>query len=304
VDRKFVENMPLNGRSFQSLILLTPGVTAAPGAFTNGQGEFSVNGQRTETNYYTVDGVSANTGMADLTRAGGTPSETAVGTTHSLVSVDALQEFRIRTSTYSAEYGRTPGAQISFQTRSGMNAWHGSLFDYLRNDVLDANNWFNDNAGLHKTAERQNDFGSTVGGPVRIPGLYNGKDKTFFFFSYEGLRLTVPQPALTVDVPDTALRQNSPAAIQPLLNAFPIQNGAEQGNGLALFTGTYSSPSSVNAYSVRVDHTFGDKLQIFGRYADTPSDSLTRLAAANFATLVLPMSKRQQSGPQACSRRA
>jgi hypothetical protein len=285
VDRKFVENMPLNGRSFQSLILLAPGVISVPGAFTNGQGEFSVNGQRTETNYYTVDGISANTGMTDLNRVGGTPGETALGTTQSLVSIDALQEFRINTSTYSAEYGRSPGAQIFFQTRSGTNAWHGSLFEYFRNSVLDSNNWFNDAAGLPKTAERQNDFGGTVGGPVEIPGLYNGKDRTFFFFSYEGLRLTVPQAAFTVNVPDTALRQNSPAAIQPLLNAFPIQNGAEQGNGMALFTGSYSSPSSLDAYSIRVDHNFSDKLQVFGRFADTPSNSLSRFVPLNFATL-------------------
>lgn len=287
VDRQFVENIPLNGRSFQSLILLTPGITAVPGASVNGQGEFSVNGQRTETNYFTVDGVSANTGMSALggivSGNGVTPAETALGTTQSMVSVDALQEFRIQTSTYSAEYGRTPGGQISFQTRSGTNAWHGSAFDYFRNDALDANNWFNNAAGLSKTAERQNDFGGTLGGPVKIPGLYNGKDKTFFFFSYEGLRLTIPQAAFTVDVPNTFLRQNAPAAVQPLLNAFPIQNGADDPNCLppgppapdatclALFTGSYSSPSSVDAYSIRVDHTFGDKLRIFGRYNDSPS---------------------------------
>src|ERR1700739_2954577 len=285
VDRQFVENIPLNGRSFQSLILLTPGVTAALGAITNSTGEFSVNGQRTESNYYMVDGVSANTGMAGLSGVGATPAETSLGTTQSLVSIDALEEFRINTSTYSAEYGRTPGAQISFQTRSGTNTWHGSLFDYFRNDALDSNNWFNDAAGLPKTAERQNYFGGTAGGPIRIPGFYNGKDKTFFFLSYEGLRLVVPQPAFTVDVPDTALRQDSPIAIQPILNAFPFQNGAEQGNGLALFTGSYSSPSSLDAYSIRVDHNFTEKLRIFGRFADTPSNSLRRNVPDDFASL-------------------
>ena len=285
IDRQFVENIPLNGRSFQSLIELTPGVIAVPGASTGSSGEFSVNGQRTETNNYMVDGVSANNGNGDLARVGGTPGVTALGTTQSLVSIDALQEFRISTSTYSAEFGRYPGAQISFQTRSGTNVMHGSAFDYFRNGVMDANNWFNDNAGLPKTAERQNDFGGTVGGPVRIPGLYNGKDKTFFFFSYEGLRLAVPQAAFTLDVPDTALRQDSPSALQPILNAFPIENGADQGNGLALFTGAYSSPKSLDAYSIRADHSFGDKLHIFGRYADTPSDSMARYIPANFACL-------------------
>ena len=228
VDRQFADNLPMNGRSFQTLITLAPGVTAVPGAVTGAQGEFSVNGQRTEANYFTVDGVASNTGTVAVNAgnasgiAGLTPSETALGTTQSLVSVDDLQEFRINTSSYSAEYGRTPGGQISFLTRLGTNDWHGSAFDYFRNEVLDANNWFNDHAGLQKTAERQNDFGGTLGGPVEIPGLYSGKDRTFFFFSYEGLRLDVPQPAQTSEVPDTFLRENAPAAVQPLLNAFPV----------------------------------------------------------------------------------
>jgi hypothetical protein len=283
VDQQFIENIPMNGRSFQSLILLTPGVNAVPNASVNNQGEFSINGQRTEANYYTVDGVSANTGQYNIWQVGATPQETQLGTTQSLVSLDALQEFRINTSTYSAEYGRMPGGQISFQTRPGTNAWHGSLFDYFRNNVLDANNWFNNAANLPPTAEQQNDFGGTVGGPIRIPGVYNGTDKTFFFFSYEGLRLIVPQPAETSDVPDNALRQAAPVAIQPLIDAFPLANGADLGNGLALFTATYSAPSSLDAYSIRVDHSLGEKLKLFGRYADTPSSVDSRGAPGNFA---------------------
>lgn len=286
IDRKFVDTMPLNGRSFQSLIALAPGVTAVPGATLNQTGEFSVNGQRANSNSYMVDGVSANTGMVNLGRSGNTPGETALGTTQSLASVDALQEFRINTSTYSAEYGRYPGAQISLQTRSGTNTWHGTMFEYFRNVVLDAHNWFNDASHLSRTPEKQNDFGGVLGGPVLIPHVYDGKDKTFFFFSYEGLRLQVPQAALTTDVPDTAMRQNAPAALRPILNAFPLQTGAEQGNGLALYTGSYSAPSSLDAYSIRLDHTFGPKLQIFGRYADTPSKSQTRFTPYDFANVV------------------
>nr|UXE46039.1 hypothetical protein Hi04_10k_c5548_00004 [uncultured bacterium] len=291
VDRQFVENIPLNGRSFQSLITIVPGTTQVPGASAGQTGEFSINGQRTEANYFTVDGVSVNTGVNALAGtntsgiSGSTPSETALGTTQSLVSVDALQEFRIATSTYSAEFGRTPGGQVSLLTRSGTNEWHGSLFDYFRNDALDANNWFNDNANLPKTAERQNDFGGTLGGPVEIPKFYDGKNKTFFFFSYEGMRLRVPQPVQSTMVPDTFLRQNGPAAIQPLLNAFPMQNGAEQGNDLALFSAAYSAPSTLDATSVRLDHTFGDKLKIFGRYSDSPSESTTR-NSENLANLI------------------
>ena len=272
VDSQFVENMPLNGRSFQSLLELTPGVTPVPGGTVGQQGEFSVNGQRTESNYYTVDGVSANTGAQNLWSIGGTPQETALGTTQSMVSVDDLQEFRISTSTYSAEYGRNPGAQISLQTRSGSNSPHGSTFDYLRNDAMDANNWFNDNTGTRKTAERQNDFGGTFGGPVYIAHLYNGKDKTFFFFSYEGLRLVNPQPALTVQVPDkTLLTSLASSPMLPLLEQFPVANGPDLGDGVADFTGSYSAPSNLNATSIRIDHTFGSKLSVFGRFAYTPS---------------------------------
>ncbi len=181
VDRNFIENMPLNGRSFQDLILLTPGVTTNSPQ-QNGQsgatGEFSVNGQRTESNVYMVDGVNANTGgylygYGTPGSSGSLPSATALGTTQSLTSVDDLQEFRVSSSSYSAEYGLSPGGQFSFQTRSGTNAFHGSAFEYLRNDAFDANNWFNDNTTpvTPKTAERQNDFGGTVWRPDRYPAF-------------------------------------------------------------------------------------------------------------------------------------
>lgn len=235
IDRKFVENMPLNGRSFQSLISLAPGVVQTPipyGSSAGNSGEFSVNGQRTEANYYTVDGVSANVGVGNqgsysAGAAGLTPSQTALGTTQNMASIDALQEFRINTSTYSAEYGRTPGGQISLQTRSGTGQWHGTLFDYFRNDALDANNWFNDHTThvTRKTAERQNDFGGTFGGPFVLPHLYHGDRRTFFFYSYEGLKLTLPTPATTTQVPDSSLRSVTASGLQPFINAFTIANG-------------------------------------------------------------------------------
>src|SRR5437660_2440104 len=173
VDQTYVKNMPLNGRSFQDLILLTPGaVTQTPqvnpnnSAFTGlGQsGEFSVNGQRTESNYYTVDGVSANVGATGgvMIQGGGpsgsVPGATALGTTQALVSVDDLQEFRVQSSTYSAEYARNPGGQFAFETKSGANQWHGTGFDYLRNNYFDANDWFNDYLKVPEAPLRQNDF--------------------------------------------------------------------------------------------------------------------------------------------------
>src|ERR1044071_7763444 len=143
IDRQFVGNLPLNGRSFQSLITLTPGVVLTTATSLN-RGQFSVNGQRANANYFTVDGVSANVGanassVPGQSGAGSLPALSAFGGTNNLVSVDALQEFRIQTSTYAPEFGRTPGAQVSIVTRAGSNEFHGSAFEYFRNDVLDAN---------------------------------------------------------------------------------------------------------------------------------------------------------------------
>ncbi|HEY1501231.1 MAG TPA: TonB-dependent receptor [Acidobacteriaceae bacterium] len=290
IDRDFVENMPLNGRSLQDLMVLVPGVALVGNAGSGGNsspgngGEITVNGQRTEANAFSVDGVNSNVGAPPGTIggtygnagfAGATPAETALGTTQSMVSVDALQEFRATTSTYSAEYGRTPGGQFSFTTRSGTNDWHGSVFDYFRNEALDANNWLNnaENPQVPREKERQNDFGGTVGGPIRIPHLYNGKDKSFFSFSYEGLRLWTPQGLYTRSVPDQALRQQAPAALQPVLNAFPVANKGEDGlnDGLGIFQIGQSYPSSIDSISARLDHNFNQKFKIFGRYASTPS---------------------------------
>jgi hypothetical protein len=279
VDRKYVENMPLNGRSFQDLILLTPGVvtnTPQGSAIAGRSGEFSVNGQRSESNYYTVDGVSANIGIAPDTAArtgvsGSLPAPTALGTTQSLVSLDALEEFRVATSSYSAEYGRNPGGQFSFVTRSGTNNWHGTAFEYLRNDAFDANDWFNNYFSSTKPPLRQNDFGGTLGGPIDIPGLYRGRDRTFFFFSYEGLRLIQPQAAAQVLVPDATLRQNTPAPLQSVLNAFPVPTGADLGDGLAPFVGSWSNPGSIDATSIRLDHVVHEKLRLFFRFANATS---------------------------------
>jgi hypothetical protein len=270
VDRTFADSLPLNGRSFQTLIMLTPGVVVTQTAFDD-QGQFSVNGQRADANYFTVDGVSANfgvTGYFPLVQAagGGLPALTVSGGTNSLVSVDAMQEFRVQTSSFAPEFGRTPGGQVSILTRSGTNDFHGTLFEYFRNDVLDANDWFNgytNNPPLRKAEERQNDFGGVFGGPII-------KNKTFFFFSYEGLRLRQPSTQETV-VPDNASRGEAPASIQPFLNAYPIQNGSELGSGLAQFNASFSDPSSLNAYSIRIDHVVNEKINLFGRYDYSPS---------------------------------
>jgi len=269
VDRQFAENLPMNGRSFQTLIQLTPGVVLTPNAQGN-EGQFSVNGQRSAANYWMVDGVGANIGTGANFNAGNgvggaLGSFSVLGGTNSLVSVDAMQEFRIQTSTYAPEFGRTPGAQISIVTRSGTNQFHGTAFDYLRNSVLDANNWFANRAGLPKPEERQNDFGGTFGGPIV-------KDRTFFFFSYEGLRLRLPETTLST-VPDLNARMNAIPAMQPYLNAYPIPNGPDNAaTGVAQFNASYSNPATLNAYSLRIDHKLTSKLTLFGRYNYSPSE--------------------------------
>src|SRR5713101_250892 len=300
VDQTYVKNMPLNGRSFQDLILLTPGaVTQTPQVsqlprISGQNGEFSINGQRTDANNYTVDGVSANVGATagdNMTTGAGASGSlaagTALGTTQALVSVDALQEFRIQSSSYSAEYGRNPGGQFAFQTKSGTNQFHGTAYDYLRNDVFDARDWFTNYFALKKPAIRQNDFGGTLGGPVKVPGLYNGKDKTFFFVSYEGLRLTSPQPAATIFVPDATLRASAPAPLNQVLNAWPLPspNGIDDTtNGFAQYIGSWSNPSSLDSTGVRFDHVVNDKLRLFFRFSDTGSRSATRAVGRNSPT--------------------
>jgi len=267
VDRKFADNIPLNGRTLQTLISLTPGVVMTATAF-NDQGQFSVNGQRADANYFTVDGVSANFGVTGFlammqSASGALPALSASGGTNSLVSVDALQEFRIQTSSFAPEFGRTPGGQVSIVTRSGTNDFHGTLFEYFRNDVLDSKDWFVNFNGLPKPQERLNDFGGVLGGPIR-------RDKTFFFFSYEGLRLRQPSTQQS-SVPDSQSRQQAPAAMRPYLSAFPIANGPNFGAGLAQFNASYSNPSTLDAYSIRVDQVVNPKMSLFGRYNYSPS---------------------------------
>jgi hypothetical protein len=230
-------------------------------------------------------------------QAGGSlPAFSAQGGTNSLVSVDALQEFTIQTSTYAAEFGRQPGAQISILTRSGKNKFEGTLFEYFRNDALDANDFFNNKLGLPKPPLRLNQFGGVLGGPLYLPrfgeggpALYSGKDRTFFFFSYEGLRLSQPQNRQT-DVPSLAARAAAPAALRPFFNAYPIPNGPVNplDPNTATFNASFSDPSDLNTYSIRIDHQVNNRLQIFGRYNDSKGNTIARgspldqLAASSF----------------------
>ena len=174
-------------------------------------------------------------------------------------------------------------------TRSGTNQFHGSAFNYFRNEALDANDWFNNARRLPKPATRQNNFGFVLGGPILLPRFgeggrqpgYDGRNRTFFFASYEGLRLQLPQ-SRSSDVPSLSARQTAPASIQPILNSYPLPNGPDRigtnglPNGLAAFNTSYSNPSSLDATSVRVDHTINNKLVLFGRANYSPSSLVER----------------------------
>lgn len=276
VDRGFVQNIPLNGRSFNTLLQLTPGVVIAP-ANANSPGQFSINGQRTNANYFSVDGVSANFGISannglQQSGAGGTQAVNAYGGTNSLVSVDAMQEFRVETSTFAPEFGRTPGGQVVISTRSGTNDFHFGAFDYFRNDALDANDWFANSAGLRKAAERQNDFGGVFGGPI----IHN---KTFIFISYEGLRLLQPR-TIVLTVPSSAVRAAAIPSAAPFIDAYPVANGTDFGNGTGRFTGGFSNTITSDTTSLRIDHNLKQNLSVFGRYSYAPSATETRSSGA------------------------
>ena len=241
-----------------------------------------------------VDGVSANIGVGSITLGnglGGAPRFSVQGGTNSLVSVDALQEFRIQTSTYAPEFGRTPGGQISIVTRSGTNQFHGTDSS-ISGTIFDANDWFANANKLPKPKERQNDFGGTFSGPIL-------RDRTFFFFSYEGLRLRLPQVGETTVPCDSTCqvfgnaRTMAAATVQPFLNAYPLPDGpevftpctpnvngcpasGERPTGTAQFNGSFSNSSTLDSSSIRIDHRFNGKLAAFGRYNYSPSSLLQR----------------------------
>lgn len=268
-----LQNLPFQGRSVQSLVSLTPGTTAGKSqqSAVSSTVELSSNGQRPNANMFMIDGVSANFGIAaggqnpGPSAAGSTPALTASGGANGLAAMDATQEMSVKTSYSEPEYGRMPGAQVNLITRSGTNEFHGSLFHFAGNDPLDANDWFANSRGLSKPARRLNNFGGTVGGPIV-------KDQTFFFASYEGLRLRRPMTGVT-DVPSLASRAAAVPEIQPFLNAFPLPTGAARPDGFAEFAATFANPARHDVGSIRVDHT-REKWSFTGKYgfADSEAD--------------------------------
>jgi hypothetical protein len=290
IDRNFVEALPLNGRSFNTLLQLTPGVAIAANLTGAAPGQFSISGQRTDANNFTVDGVSANFGVPPngpsqglgQSGTGSAQAFSAQGGTSSLVSVDALQEFRIETSSFAPEFGRSSGGVVILTTRSGTNQFHGAAFDYFRNTVLDANDWFSKQLGLPRTPEHQNDFGGVIGGPIL-------KNRTFFFFSYEGARLTVPgENPLTVptEFARTQAQMNAPTLV-PFFKAYPqAPTGAivSPDGYSASFTSVAPNTDTLNATSLRIDHILSQRFSLFGRYNYAPSSGVERIGSELLVT--------------------
>lgn len=181
-----LSRLPVNGRNYTRLILLMPGTSDQGGSQSKGTFSgtqlVSINGQRRQDNNYTVDGVDNNFQM--MNSPGASPP------------MDSIQEFRVLNNT-SAEFGRSSGANVNIATKSGTRDIHGSAYEFFRNDKLDANDFFANRQGIGKVPFRQNQYGVSVGGPVLLPKIYNGRDKTFWFASWEGFRLRRGGTAIT-----------------------------------------------------------------------------------------------------------
>ncbi|MCA1817194.1 MAG: TonB-dependent receptor [Acidobacteria bacterium] len=261
INQRTVQEIPLNGRHFVDLGLLLPGSVTPPqnGFLTaplRGQGSFAFNtaGNREDTVNFQINGVNLN----DMVQNQITFQP----------SINTVQEFKADNSTFSAEYGRNSGAVVNIATRSGTNDFHGELFEFLRNDALDARNFFD----AQKPPFKRNQFGFALGGPVLLPHFgeggkpyYSGRNKTFFFFSYEGLR---QRQGLTLvsDVLSDAQRAaaTSPTTLK-LLQLIPRANATGPG-GSPRFTGAATAPVNIDQETVDISHNMGTNDRLHGYY--------------------------------------
>ena len=267
INRRTVQEIPLNGRHFVDLGLLIPGSVTPPqnGFLTaplRGQGSFAFNtaGNREDTVNFMINGVNLN----DMVQNQITFQP----------SINTVQEFKVDNSTFSAEYGRNSGAIVNIATSSGTNQYHGELFEFLRNNVLDARNFFD----ARKPPFRRNQFGFNLGGPVQIPHFgeggpvlgYNGKNRTFFFFSYEGLRqrqgLTLTSNVLT-DAQRAQAGLNS--TVVKLLPLIPRATSVDTSGPVPIgkFTGSGTAPVNIDQWTIDVSHSFGNNDRLHGYYA-------------------------------------
>jgi hypothetical protein len=285
IDQKKIVDLPLNGRDYNQLALLSPGVL--PGtprlAAVNFKGVLNVNGNRTFNNVFLLDGVD-NISYSNSFR----------GENVQMVqpSVEALQEFKIQTNAYSAEFGRSSGAVVNATIKSGTNNFHGSLYEFLRNDVLDANNFFSNSLGAPKPVRKRNQFGAAVGGPLV-------RNKTFWFADYEGLREREGVPrARTLPTPAEKAGLFSVAVFDPFATGRPEFGRNDQGfwviprsrwdpvganvaalipdpnvAGRNIYASTPITRTRTDQFDVRSDHQFSPTLSIFGRYSFVDTDT-------------------------------
>jgi hypothetical protein len=302
ISGRLAASLPLNGRSFEDIFTLTPGtLTDSPQSFESRsatRGGVAVNGQRSGMNRFFVDGVSANFGLPDLSSARKVPAAgdalalTAMGTTLSLASVDAVQEFKILGSNYSAEYGGAPGGQFSIVTRSGSNEVHGSVFDYVRNNLADGVDWF---MGYNQSSParpiggwsnhgtdsgipyNQNDIGGTIAAPLVLPGVYNGVERSFLFLSAETTHVFQPTSYLVNYAPVAELVEMAPEALKPVLNDWiPSNSEGLPDSALAPEVLQDSLPGKESIEAIRLDQKLNSTASAFLRVSKSTSNSQER----------------------------
>jgi hypothetical protein len=283
--QNFIKDLPLDGRSAESLVLMAPGISSAAGG-SGADGGVNANGLRSNTNYYTLDGVSMNTGIGGggaggggrggggggfgggFGGGGGGAALAGIGGSTELISVESMQEMNIQTSAIAPEFGRSPGAQIAMTSRGGTSDFHGSLYYYFRDQRLNANDWFANSLGLGRGPERVNRPGGTLGGPLL-------KGKTFFFVSFDQLSVAAPFTIIS-NVPSLTTRQSTSAPLQPFLNAFPIPNGIPLIDGAQQYQTVVTNPAYNQSASLRLDQIINPKNTLFVRYSLSPSTSQRR----------------------------
>lgn len=252
VDSRTISNMPLNARQFLELALLTPGVL--PAATGTQGGGFNVAGARSQSNVFLVDGVS-NT-------------DTQINSPlNNFRITDAVQEFAVQTSVSLAEFGRGSGGQVNVVTKSGTNQYHGSAFEYLRNTVFDAADFFTNKLRANKNDLKRNQFGATFGGPVF-------KDKTFFFLSYEGFRQVAPTVSST-RVPTAAERATVTDPVSKrVVELWPLPNTPNP-NASINYIANVAARNSDDTGLVRLDHNFSDSDRASARFIEFRGETVT-----------------------------
>ncbi|HYZ87374.1 MAG TPA: carboxypeptidase regulatory-like domain-containing protein [Bryobacteraceae bacterium] len=281
LNRDTIEQLPLNGRGLLGAVDFSPGVLATP-ATAGEAGQFSVNGQRPNTNYFMVDGVSGNNslpgaGLPGQFSGGSLPSMTAIGSLEPIAGSSSIEQVRVQTSMFNPEFGRMPGANIAVSSRSGSNELHGDLFGSFRHRVLSASDPIAARAALPAPPMNMGRFGATVGGPIR-------KERSFFFAGFETLQLRQPVAWITA-LPGMDARRAAPQHVRSLLSILPTPNGRALDQQASEHTAQVSWPASVIVGNLRVDHVVNSNALLFLRYSDTPSDSQSGFLNSNALSL-------------------